>query len=78
MKPKKEELLRLLDAMHQLCIKENWDDETEQAYQQIKEMIQKKPEVTEKFVQEAIDYIAEYPSYHRLEVKLKEAGVEVK
>jgi len=37
-----------------------------------------KPEVTEKWIQEAIAYIAEYPSYHRLEEKLKEAGVKVK
>jgi len=38
----------------------------------------KKPEVTEEWIQKAIDYIAEYPSYHRLKEKLKEAGVEIK
>ena len=43
----------------------------------VEEMPAKKPTVTEEFVQEAIDYIAEYPSYKRLEKKLKEAGVEV-
>lgn len=37
----------------------------------------KKPVVTETFIQEAIDYIAEYPSYKRLEKKLIEAGVSV-
>lgn len=36
-----------------------------------------KPEVTEAWLWKAQAYIAEYPSYHRLEEKLKEAGVEV-
>ena len=75
-KLKKKELLRLLDAMHQWCVTENWDDKTEQAYQQIKELIQK-PGVTEEWIQKAIDYIAGHPSYKRLEKKLKEAGVEI-
>ena len=37
----------------------------------------KKPEVTEEWIWKAIDYIKEYPTYHRLEEKLKEAGVEI-
>ena len=37
---KKEDLLRVLDAMHQLCITHNWDSETERACQQIKELIE--------------------------------------
>lgn len=36
-----------------------------------------KPKVSEEFIQQAIDFIAEYPSYKRLENKLIEAGVEV-
>ena len=48
-----------------------------QLVEQIERLQKKKPKVTEAWVQEAIDYIGEYPSYHRLEEKLKEAGVEV-
>jgi len=33
--------------------------------------------VDEEFIQEAINYIAEYPTYKRLEKKLIEAGVRV-
>jgi len=43
----------------------------------VEEIPIKKLIVTEKFVWEAIEYIAEYSSYNRLEKKLKEAGVEV-
>jgi len=47
----KEKLLRLLDAMHQLCETENWCYETEQTYLQIVALI-KKPQVTEEWIQE--------------------------
>lgn len=71
----KGELLRALDWMfHGFPNPENINEE--QAYQQIVALI-KKPEVTEEWIWKAIDYIKEYPTYHRLEEKLKEAGVEV-
>jgi len=47
----KEKLLRLLDAMHQLCETENWCYETEQTYLQIVALI-KKPKVTEEWIEE--------------------------
>ena len=47
-----------------------------QAKRKIMALIKK--EVTEEWIWKAIEYIKEYPSYHRLEEKLKEAGVEIK
>ncbi len=56
-----DELLKLLDAMHQLCEVENWCYETEQTYLQIVALI-KKPEDYEKNLAdctEAIDILIE-------------------
>ena len=36
---KKEKLLTLLGAMHHDCVKNNWDNETEEEYQQIVALI---------------------------------------
>lgn len=77
-KLKKDELLEWFKDLYSAANTYGWGgDKDEQAYQQIKETIQNQPEVTEEFVWKARDYIAEYPSYHRLEKKLKEAGVKI-
>lgn len=80
--PKKEELLKwLITAMsHMKTIYEDndipWSAEDEAKFQAIYKLVgQQKPEVTEEWIQKAIDYIAKYPSYKRLEQKLIEAGV---
>lgn len=52
----------------------NYIDIVIDLYEQLEK---KKPGVTEEWIWEARAYIAEYPSYHRLEEKLKEIGVEI-
>ena len=46
-------------------------------FQKIRSLILAKPKVSGRFVGEKAKYIAEYPSQHRLEKVLQEAGVEV-
>ena len=59
-------------------IKLHFDDDWQTVKKELGKFMQKKkPTVTEEFVQEAIDYIADFPSYKRMEKKLNEAGVEV-
>lgn len=41
-------------------------------------LIEHGPGVSREFVEEKTKYIAEYPSQHRLEVVLRQAGVRVK
>lgn len=69
----KEELIQILRSAGKLPGLRGWHKET---VEQLVALI-KKPEVTEEWTWKAIEYIKEYPSYHRLEEKLKEAGVEV-
>lgn len=67
-------------AYRQICqiINFHFDDDWQIVKKELGKFMQKqKPTVTEEFVQEAIDYIADFPSYKRLEKKLNEAGVEV-
>ena len=76
-KPPEEET----QVYRQICqiIELHFDDDWQVVKKELGKFMQKqKPTVTEEFVQEAIDYIADFPSYKRLEKKLNEAGVEVK
>ena len=72
---KKEKLLECFDEMCLFMANHGITKRDERAIA-IREMIQK-PEVTEEWIWKAIDYIKEYPTYHRLEEKLKEIGVEI-
>jgi len=55
-----------------------YNEEMRQAIRRLILASDKGPEVDEKWIEQKIKYIAEHPSYHRLEVVLREAGVWVK
>ena len=79
-KLKRKELVRELREVFDHYLEDLRDYPSEvivkQAFQQLKEMIEK-PEITEEWIWQAVRYIKEYPTYHRLEKILKDAGVKI-